>query len=133
MTVAKAGRLVNPGDAVDTVLDTFVSDSAVGSIGANFTLVDAQVRALLDLHLVFFSLAVTTTNALTASSGNIADVSCFTLDTEYRPSDPVASAFGSSVTGFAVLNTNGTVGLWTASDTVAAGSTLRMSFTFLRP
>lgn len=109
------------------------ADSSVGSAAANFSGASATVRTALNGHLVFFQLQITSTNALTATTGNIGDVTCFTLDAAYRPSEPVGFAWGSSVGGFGVLNTNGTVVLWVASDTVAAGSAIRLACTFLRP
>ncbi len=108
-------------------------DSTVGSAAANFSGATATVRTALNGQLVSFTLTITTTNALTASSGNITDVTCFTLDTAYRPSEPVGMAFGGNATGFAVLNTNGAVTLWALSDTISAGGTIRMSCAYLRP
>lgn len=109
------------------------ADSSVGTTAANFSGATATVRTALNGHLVFFSLGITSTNALTASSGNITDVTCFTLDAAYRPSEPVGLAFGGSASGFGVLNTNGTVTLWALSDTISAGGFLRTACTFLRP
>ena len=112
------------------------ADSSVGTTAANFSGATATVRTALNGHLVFFTLTIVTTNALNAGTpgtGNITDVTCFTLDSTYRPSEPVGFAFGSNATGFGVVNTNGAVTLWTASDTITAGATIRLSCTFLRP
>ena len=121
--------------AVKAAIDdlyTVQVDTTVGSAAANFSSPVATVRTMLGGLLVFFTLQIVTDNALTAASGNITDTTCFTLDTAYRPAEAYGCAWGSNATGFAVMNTSGALVLWTVSDTVAAGSTLRISGTWLR-
>lgn len=108
------------------------ADTSVGSAAANFTVNLASVRTALDGQLVYFHLYIQTTNALTASSGNIADVTCFTLDAAYRPLEVVSSVIGNgSMVGEAILNPSGTVSLRAAADTIGAGTNIRMSFCYL--
>lgn len=131
MGVALAGGKVGPTDAEDTIVANMAVDSTVGSAAANFTLTAGTVRSILGGKVIFLSLTLVSTNAITASSGNITDTTCFTLDAAYRPTEVACSAFGGVATGFAVLNTNGTVSLWTSSDTITAGSSFRLSFTYI--
>ena len=123
------------GNAVKADLDSLFAttvDTTVGSAAVNFSSVTASCRTMLDGKLVYFTIQITTDNALTAGSGNIADVTCFTLDAAYRPSEACGLAWGSNATGFAVMNTSGALSLWTASDTIPAGAVLRISGTWLK-
>lgn len=126
------GEMVDVAD-VDGLDHDGTADSSVGTTAANFSGATATVRTALKGQLVFFALGITSTNALTAASGNITDVTCFTLDTAYRPSEPVQLTFTGAATGSGVLNTNGTVSIWAFSDTISAGGFIRTSCTFLRP
>jgi len=134
MADALAGNLIRAEDHVDTIVAGIAVDTTVGTAATDFTVITAVVRSLLGDHLIDFSLYVTTTNALTASGGNITDVACFTLDAAFRPSDVKTAVFGNGlVTGEARLDTNGVVTLRSASDTVAALTDLRMNFAYVRP
>lgn len=113
-------------------LYTVQVDTTVGSAAANFSSPVATVRTMLGGLLVFFTLTIVTDNALTAASGNIGDVTCFTLDSAYRPAEPCGCAWGSNATGFGVMNTSGALSLWTVSDTITAGATIRISGSWLR-
>lgn len=122
----------NDAKAAIDDLYTVQVDTTVGSAAANFSSAVATVRTALGGLLVTFTLQIVTDNALTAASGNITDTTCFTLDLAYRPAEAHGCAWGSNATGYAVMNTTGALTLWTVSDTVAAGSTLRISGTWLR-
>ena len=126
-----AGRLVDAADLSGLPHDGTV-DTAPGTIAANFTLTESKVRTALNGKLVFLSLTVTSTNAITATGGNIADTTIFTLDAAYRPSESVGFAWGGNVTGYGSLGTNGVMQIWTASDNIAAGNIIRMSAMWLR-
>jgi hypothetical protein len=106
-------------------------DTSVGTSGAGFTLVSASVRTMLGGKLCCLSLTVQSTSILTETAGNIGDVTCFTLDAAYRPTERVGVCWGSTVTGFGVINTTGTCQLWTASDDVPASQNLQFSATYL--
>lgn len=106
-------------------------DTSVGTVGAGFTLISASVRTMLGGKLCFLSLTVQSTSTLTATSGNIGDVTCFTLDAAYWPTERVAVGWGSTVTGFGVINTTGTCQLWTASDNVPASQNIAFGACYL--
>lgn len=116
--------------AIDDLYSTSV-DTSVGSIAAGFTLVSQSVRTMLGGRLCFLSLTVQSTALLTATNGNIGDITCFTLDAAYRPAERVAVAWGSTVGGFGVINTTGTCQLWTASDDVPASQNIQFGAGYL--
>lgn len=106
--------------------------SPVASVAANFTLVDQQAITALDGRLVTFRVQVTSTNALTATSGNLTDVTTCTLSSEYWPDFEVGFPVYGAVGCVAYVQTDGDVRLANGSDTVAAGSNLVISGTYLR-
>lgn len=130
MTIA-GGALVDAADLAGLAHDGTV-DTAVGTIASGFTLTSAKVRTALDGALVTFVLDIVPTSAITATSGNITDTTCFTLDAEYAPAEAMMTAFSGQVIGGANLGADGVVQLRTASDTVASGNALRMQWTYLR-
>lgn len=123
-------------DSANTALDNLdhsgTADTAIGSAAANFTAVSQYGRTALGGHLVYVNLEITSTNAITATSGNVADTVCFTVDTEYRPSEIVNAVLGANMVGEVTLNTSGQVTIRAASDTIAAGTTFRCGFVFLK-
>lgn len=134
MAEAQAGAYVRAADIIDTIVAGLASDTSVGSAAANFTLVSAVVRTALGGHLVDFTLYITSDNAITATSGNFADTAMFTLDAAYRPAEVKNACAGTgSSTGEATLGTNGVVTLRSASDSLGAGSNIRVNFTYLIP
>lgn len=110
------------------VLDT----TPVASTAINFTMVDQQVITALDGRLVTFRVQVTSTNALTATGGNLSDVTACTLSSEYWPDFEIGFPVYGAVGCVAYVQTDGDVRLANASDTVAAGSNLVISGTYLR-
>ena len=108
------------------------SDTSIGTVAANFTSVSQVGRTALDGKLVTLTLEITSTNTITATSGNIADTLCFTLDAEYRPSETISVLFGANMLGEASITAAGAVTLRAASDNLTAGTTFRLTATFLR-
>ena len=134
MANAQAGAYVRAADIVDTIEANMASDTSVGTAAANFTLVSAVVRTALGGKLIDFTLYITSDNAITATNGNFADVAMFTLDAAYRPAEVKNAVAGSGAsTGEAILGTDGTVKLRSASDGFGAGANLRVNFTYLIP
>ncbi len=135
MPEALAGETVNAQDIVDTIVADIASDASVGTIASGFTLQSATVDTALGGHLVDFTLYVATTADRTATNGNLSDITCFTLDAAYRPASVKSSVLGSGTTsGEAILNTDGTVVLRAASDSITTSfPNIRMQFVYLIP
>lgn len=132
MVTAAAGNFVRAEDIVDTVEADIVEDTSVGSVPANFSITEAVVRTALGGRLVFVHLLINTTNALTSTGGNITDTTIFTLDAAYRPSENVSVVLGNgSVAGEGIITTAGLVQVRAASHTIAAGTNIRVSATFI--
>ncbi len=132
MAEALAGNRVRAEDIVDTVAAGIVEDTSIGTAAANFTASTTLVRTAMGGRDVYLFLIINTTNALTATGGNITDTTMFTLDTAYRPSEAINCAIGNgSVSGEAVINTNGTVQVRAASDTIAAGTNIRLTARYI--
>lgn len=132
MAEALAGNRVRAEDIVDTVEAGIVEDTSIGTAAANFTATTTVARTALGGRLVHLYLLINSTNALTATTGNVSDTTMFTLDAAYRPSEPVNVVMGNGlVTCEGVINTNGTIQIRSASDTVGAGTNLRLAATFI--
>lgn len=118
-------------------LYAIVTDTTIGTIATGFaTAAGGQTaRTALDGKLVFLNVNLNRTGAaLTATSGNITDTLCFTLDAAYRPAETVAFAWGGNVTGLGFIDsTTGQCVLQSASDTLATSSDIRFTVTFLLP
>lgn len=132
---------VGPGAEVDAadiaalvagqlVVET-TTTATVGTVAAGFTVMDVRAATMLGGHLVDLDLYLNVTSALTASAGNIADTTCFTLAAAYRPTHVVSCIYGNgSMTGEATVAANGVVALRGASDTIAAASNIRLHATY---
>lgn len=132
MAIAKAGALINPADAEDTIANAIVEDLSIGTAAANFTITEAVARTALGGRLVYVHLIMNTTNALTATSGNVADTPMFTLDAAYRPSEDISVGIGTGlVSGEALIADTGVVSIRAASDNIAAGANIRLHATFI--
>lgn len=106
----------------------------IGSTAVNMTGTAATVRTLCNGKMIYLSLTVTTTNALTASAGDVSpDVLIFTVNTAYKPAEIVIGAFSALAGGQCLLNTDGTIKVSAASDTISAGSTIRATFAYMLP
>lgn len=134
MAVAAAGAVVNASDHVDTIVADIVSDTAVGTVGSGFTIAGQQVRTALDGKLVYVNLLLTRSGAdITATTGNIADTVCFTLDTAYCPTETVNGTFGNGfMDGEFTILSSGAVTLRSANANVASATNLRISATFIK-
>lgn len=108
------------------------SDGTPGTLAANFT-GTAVVRTALEGKLIYVNLSLVSTNAITATGGNIADTTVYTLDTPFRPDEGVQCIFGNGVTdGQATINTSGTVQIRTSSATITAGAAVTISATYMK-
>ena len=128
------GETVDVAD-IDGLDHDGTADSSVGTAAANFTSPSATVRTALKGHLVSFGLSITSTNAITSTSGNTTNTTIFTLDAAYRPSEQRRVAIvvdGSAIAG-GFIQTNGTVQVAVASHNIAAGAVLSLSDTWLMP
>lgn len=111
-----------------------VEDTTPGTAAVNFSDSGSVARVTGNGSNVTVELNLLSANAITATTGNFADVTCYTLDTPYCPSETVGGiCFGNgSTTGECDINSAGVVSLRSASDTVAAASTIRITATFKR-
>lgn len=132
MAEAFAGARVRAEDIVDTIDADIVEDTSIGTVASNFTVTLQTARTALGGRLVYVFLVLQTTNALTATGGDITDVLMFTLDAAYRPSENVNAVAGTGLnTGEAIINSDGTVVLRSVSDSISAGRNIRVTATFL--
>lgn len=132
MADAVAGAYVRAEDHVDSVVAGIVEDTSIGTVAAGFTITSQLARTALGGRDVYLFLVINSTNAITATTGNVADTTMFTLDTAYRPSEAINVVIGTGlVTGEAIINTNGTVQIRSASDSIAAGANIRLTARFL--
>lgn len=119
-----AGSIVDAADFVHT------SSTAPGTAATNFT--DLGSTAVRWGPVVFLHIYVQTTNALTASSGNIADVTIWTAGTSWRPPVTVNAVMGNGlVDGEVQLTAAGVVQIRAADYTVSAGSSMRCTFNWV--
>lgn len=130
-----ASLLRAPSKLIDRKDLVTSSTSSLGTIAANFTLLSSLARVGMNGKLIMVKLSVRNTNALTVTSANITDVTCFTVATPYRPSQGVQGLLvhfnTSAVTsghGAAWLNTDGTVQLITSISTITAASQINIQF-----
>lgn len=118
-------------------LYTVVTDTTIGTIASGFiTAAGGQTaRTALGGKLVYLNLNLNRSGAtITATSGNITDTLCFTLDAAYRPAETIEFAWGGNTTGVGFIDsTTGQCVLQAASDSLASGSDFRFSCSFLLP
>lgn len=127
-----AGQIVTAADLQDLQDGlTPVEDNSIATAAANFTVTSGVARTIAGGKIIKILLNITSTNAITATSGNIGDVTVCTIDAAYRPTADVHSSIAGtgSQTGEAILNTNGTVVIRSLSDSSSAGAAFRMDFT----
>lgn len=119
--------------AADVRTPVSVTGATVGSAAANFSTNSATARTLNGGKLVYLTLDVNTNNALTATSGNLTDVTCFTLNASYRPSELTGTIFSANAgTGQVQINADGTCVLRTSDVSISAGGDIRFSHCFIR-
>jgi hypothetical protein len=109
------------------------SGAGVGSAATNFAVNSANARTLIDGKLVYLTIDVNTNNALTASSGNISDVTCFTLVAALRPTEITGCLYSANAgTGQMQINPDGTIVIRTLDVNIAAGGDLRFSHSYIK-
>jgi hypothetical protein len=120
--------------AIDGVTPVVVTTTAtVGTIASGFTTNDVRAVTLAGAKLVCLDLYLAVTTAITATSGNITDTTCFTLATAYLPSHAVTFAWDNgSAGGSGVINTDGTVVMRNANATIAVSTNVRISATYIK-
>jgi len=126
-----AGAKVDAVDVISLPHDG-VLNGTVGTAAAGFTITSQGYRTALNGKLVSWTATITSTNAITATAGNITDTLCMTLDAAVRPSENFAQPFSGTVGGVANIAPDGSVELRVASDTIPAGMSFRVSATYLR-
>lgn len=110
-----------------------VVSAGAGSVAANFSLTSVVVKTMFDGAVVYLNLQVVSTNLITATSGNIADTNCFTLNSQYRPTEDTPFSFQDSTAGGTgvIVASSGQVQLRAAFADIAAGSTVRITATYI--
>lgn len=127
-------------DAIDAdVADLYEVDytNDPGAVAAGFTLWTNGARGDLALggKLVQVWLDVNNASTLTATSGNLSDVTCYTVDAAYRPDADhyVPFSFNTgAIQGSGQLFPDGTVSLQAATGNVASGSHIRIQIMFMK-
>jgi hypothetical protein len=110
-----------------------VSGATVGSAATNFAVNDAVARTTHGGKIVYIRLDINSNNAITATAGNIADTTIFTVASAYRPTEFTNANFSANPgTGEAQLNADGTVVIRTADANIAINGDLRMAFMFIK-
>lgn len=129
MAEALAGNFVRAEDILDTIEASTQTDTSIVTAAANFTITlqEARIRA----GTCTIRIGVTTTNALTATAGNIADVTCATLDSAYRPLLQQSFATYGAVGVTGAVQTSGAIRLNNADTTVPAGGNIEFGITYL--
>lgn len=127
-----AGAKIDAADVIGLPADASAGTS-IGSASAGFTIVSANFRAALNGKLVMWVATITSTNAITATAGNIADTACLTLDAALRPSEQQEFVWTGLMVGAGNIDpTTGVVELRTASDSITAGMSIRLGAIYLK-
>lgn len=135
-------HIQNLADDVDTDVAALITSlgtpqkttgSGVATAATNFSVTSATARTLAGGKDVYVNLVITTTNALTASGGNISDTTICTVQTAFRPTEAVGTIFSANAgTGEVRLNTDGTVVLRTLDVNISGGGSMSMTFKFIK-
>lgn len=106
-----------------------------GTVQANFVVNAAYAVTAMRGKSVHLWLELSNNNTLTATSGNLTDVSCYITDAAYRPDTnvylPCAFNTGAGF-GTAQLGPDGNILLQTAFASLSPGAAIRMYWTFLK-
>ena len=106
--------------------------ATIGTASAGFTASSVRAALLANGKLINLDMLLAVTSTITATSGNIADTTCFTLNSGYRPSAVCEIAFDNgSAGGNGVINTDGAISLRAAYATISSGTNIRISATFI--
>jgi hypothetical protein len=133
MAIAVGGAVVTPTDHEDTVEDGIVSDTSIGTAGSGFSASAQQARTAINGRLIYINLFLNRTGAdITQTNSNIADTTCFTLDSAYWPSESLNGCYGNgSMDGEFSLTTAGVISLRSASYTIVSGTNIRITATYI--
>lgn len=134
MAVAASGARISAADHVDTIVADIVSDTSIGTASAGFTASAQQARTALGGKLVDVMLLLNRSGAdITQTNTNIGDTACFTLDSDYWPTETRNCWYGNgSMDGEATISTAGVITLRSASYTIVSGTNLRICATFIK-
>jgi hypothetical protein len=134
MAVAASGATVTPSDHVDTVVAGIVSDTAIGTVASGFSVTTQQAWTVLAGRLIDINLFLNRTGAdITQTNSNIADTTCFTLDSAYWPTEIRNGCYGNgSMDGEFSISTAGVVTLRSASYTIVSGTNVRICAVYMR-
>jgi len=107
--------------------------ATIGTVASGYTVNDVRAATLCGGKLIDIDIYVNNTAAITATTGNInPDITIFTLNSAYWPTHTIPAVFGNgAVTGEAVINTDGTINLRSASDSLGAGTNIRVHATYI--
>lgn len=82
-------------------------------------------------HLLAFNALVTSTSAITATSGNIGDTNVALLPAGWWPLDQPNGTFGSgAMDGEFIVTTSGMIQIRSANANIGAGNTMRFTITY---
>lgn len=129
MAEALAGNFIRAEDIIDTVEASTITDTSICTAAANFTITSQEAR--LRAGTCSIRINLTSTNALTATAGNITDVTVCTLDAPYRPLLQQSFATYGAINVSGYIQTSGAVRLANADTTVPAGGNLELGLTYL--
>lgn len=126
--------------AIDTDVDGLVSVANTndpGAVQAGFTVWANGARGdlALDGKLVQVWLDLNNSSTLTATSGNLSDVTAYIVDAAYRPDADHYVPFNfqtGAIQGSGQLFPDGSVSLQAATGNVASGSHIRIQIVFLK-
>src|SRR5690349_11328206 len=129
MTLWTAGMTVTAARLNDGVSPTVITTGLTAQTG--FT-VGSFVAYKIGGHLISFYALIASTNAISASGGNIADTPVATLPSGWWPLDQVNACFGNgSMDGEFIIDSSGVITLRSAVATIAAGTNLRFANTYV--
>lgn len=116
------------------VIDYPTTSTSIGTAAAGFTASAQQARIALGGKFVDVALFLNRTGAdITQTNTNIADTACFTLDSDYWPTETRNCWYGNgSMDGEATISTAGVVTLRSASYTIVSGTNVRICVSFTR-
>ncbi|MEV6344119.1 hypothetical protein [Actinoplanes sp. NPDC051851] len=122
--------------AIDLLLTPVLTTTtaSIGTVSSGFTVNDVRAITLLGGRLIFLDLYLSNTAAITVTSGNMTDTTVFTLVSALWPSHYTSFVWGNGSVGGEgnVISTSGEVSLRAASDSIAAGTNIRISTAYLR-
>jgi hypothetical protein len=127
------GTSADRADEVSSI-NAVTTTATVGTVASGFSVNDVRAATALSGHMVDLDLYIQRSGAtITASGGNIADTLMFTLAAAYRPSHIRSAVWGNgTVSGEAIIDTDGSVTLRSANGSITSGSNVRLASCYLR-